>query len=81
MELYIIRHGDPDYANDTLTEKGWKQAEALVPRMVKVKPTKIYASPRGRAQDTAKPSLKVLAQKLSFLWKTTVVGSQELQRT
>ena len=66
MELYIIRHGDPDYANDTLTEKGWKQAEALVPRMVKVNPTKIYASPRGRAQDTAKPSLKVLGMEYTI---------------
>ena len=24
MELLIIRHGDPDYTIDSLTEKGWK---------------------------------------------------------
>lgn len=66
MELYIIRHGDPDYANDTLTEKGWKEAEALVPRMVQINPTKIYASPRGRAQDTSKPSLKVLGMEYTI---------------
>jgi len=37
MILYIIRHGDPDYANDTLTEYGWRQAEALGERMAKEK--------------------------------------------
>ena len=29
MELLIIRHGDPDYTIDSLTEKGWKEAEYL----------------------------------------------------
>ena len=66
MELYIIRHGDPDYANDTLTELGWKQAEALVPRLLKINPTDVYASPRGRAQDTAKPSLKALGMEYTI---------------
>ena len=26
MLLYIIRHGDPDYTTDTLTERGWQQS-------------------------------------------------------
>ncbi len=60
MELYIIRHGDPDSPNDRLTEKGWKEAEALVPRLLKIAPTDIYASPLKRAQETAQPSLKAL---------------------
>lgn len=29
MELLIIRHGDPDYKIDSLTKKGWKEAEYL----------------------------------------------------
>ena len=29
MDLIIIRHGDPDYEHDTLTERGWKEAEIL----------------------------------------------------
>ena len=29
MKLIIVRHGDPDYENDTLTERGWKEAKAL----------------------------------------------------
>ena len=60
MELYIIRHGDPDYANDTLTEKGWKQAEQLAPRMAALNPVLVFCSPRKRAQDTAKPALELL---------------------
>ena len=30
MRLYIIRHGDPDYTTDTLTEKGQREAPALL---------------------------------------------------
>lgn len=60
MKLYIIRHGDPDYTNDTLTPLGWKEAEALVPRMKHIQPTDIYTSPLGRAQDTARPTCKAL---------------------
>ena len=26
MRLLIVRHGDPDYSIDSLTEKGWKEA-------------------------------------------------------
>ena len=28
MKLTIIRHGDPDYDHDTLTPRGWKEAQA-----------------------------------------------------
>ena len=33
MLLYIIRHGDPCYNPDSLTEKGKRQAEALARRL------------------------------------------------
>ena len=29
MKLMIIRHGDPYYVNDSLTKKGWREAEFL----------------------------------------------------
>ena len=29
MKILIVRHGDPDYSIDSLTEKGWKEAEYL----------------------------------------------------
>ncbi len=58
MKLIIVRHGDPDYANDTLTELGWKEAEALSERMKNVKADECYVSPLGRAKETASLSLK-----------------------
>ena len=37
MRILIIRHGDPDYANDTLTEKGHKEAKLLAEKLKKEK--------------------------------------------
>ncbi len=53
MRLLIIRHGDPDYANDTLTEKGKKEAQLLAERLKKERVDYIYSSPLGRAKNTA----------------------------
>lgn len=60
MRIIFIRHGDPDYENDTLTEKGWKEAAALSERVRKWNVDDFYLSPLGRAQDTASLSLKAL---------------------
>ena len=35
MRLIIVRHGDPNYEIDSLTEKGWREAEFLSVRMEK----------------------------------------------
>ena len=32
MRLLFIRHGDPDYVNDTLTAKGHREAALLAER-------------------------------------------------
>ena len=53
MELFIIRHGDPDYARDSLTEKGVREAKLLSERMEKENIDYFYCSPLGRAQKTA----------------------------
>lgn len=58
MKLMIIRHGDPDYKNDSLTERGQKEAELLCHRLMKENITKVYCSPLGRAQKTATPFLE-----------------------
>ena len=29
MRIIIVRHGDPDYSIDSLTETGWKEAKIL----------------------------------------------------
>lgn len=54
MRLYIIRHADPDYKNDTITPAGHLEAQALAERMRKLGLDKIYCSPLGRAKATAK---------------------------
>lgn len=58
MKLIFIRHGDPDYEKDSLTEKGWREAEILADRVADWDIKKIYCSPLGRAQDTCSVSLK-----------------------
>ncbi len=54
MRLYIIRHGDPDYAVDGLTAAGQKEAEALAKRLRSIGLDRLYTSPKGRARATAK---------------------------
>ena len=56
MLLFYVRHGDPDYVNDSLTEQGFLQANAVVSRMERIRPDRIFASNRGRAILTAKPT-------------------------
>ncbi len=58
MRLILIRHGDPDYANDNLTEKGKREAELLSDRVKTWDVTKFYSSPLGRAKATAEPTMK-----------------------
>lgn len=61
MRLIFIRHGDPDYANDNLTEKGKREVALLTERVCKWKNiTAFYSSPLGRARATGEPSLKKL---------------------
>lgn len=58
MKLLIVRHGDPDYSIDSLTPKGWKEAEYLAERLAKLDVKAFYVSPLGRAKDTASCTLK-----------------------
>lgn len=63
MKILIIRHAEPDYSIDSLTEKGWKEAEYLSERLAKMNIKDIYVSPLGRAKDTASFTLKKLGKK------------------
>ena len=58
MKLLIIRHGDPDYVNDTLTEVGKIEAELLAKWLTPRTIDKIYVSPLGRAKATAEYTMK-----------------------
>lgn len=60
MRLIFIRHAEPDYSFDGLTENGQKEAEALSKRVSKWDVDRFYCSPMGRAIATAEPSLKAL---------------------
>ena len=53
MRLIFVRHGEPDYEKDCLTENGIKQAKSTAERLRGEDIRAIYASPMGRAIQTA----------------------------
>jgi len=62
MKIIIVRHGDPDYELDYLTEKGFREAELLADRLTKLTVRDFYCSPLGRARATAKVTLDRLGR-------------------
>ena len=62
MKLVIIRHGDPNYELDSLTERGFTEAELLSEKVKNMDVTAFYCSPLGRAQATAKPTLEKMGR-------------------
>ena len=58
MKILIVRHAEPDYAIDSLTEKGRREAELLSERLCRLDVKAFYVSPLGRAQDTAAYTLR-----------------------
>ena len=53
MKIVIIRHAEPDYINNTLTEKGFREAKYLGEYYKDAKFDAIYSSPLPRAFYTA----------------------------
>ena len=62
MRLLFIRHGDPDYSIDNLTEKGKIEAELLANMIDTFGIDEVYQSPLGRAKATAAYSLNRLGK-------------------
>lgn len=62
MKLLIIRHGDPDYVHDSLTEKGDREAQLLAERISRLDVKDFYVSPMGRAKRTAKFTLEKMGR-------------------
>lgn len=58
MKFLIIRHGDPNYEIDSLTEKGKVEAALLGKKLDKIQLDDVYVSPLGRAKLTAEIALK-----------------------
>jgi probable phosphoglycerate mutase len=52
VEILLIRHGDPDYAHDSLTPKGVVEAQRLAKALRDIAIDDLYVSPLGRAQET-----------------------------
>ena len=67
MKLIIIRHADPDYAIDSLTQKGWREARLLAKRISALTVKEFYVSPLGRARDTANTTLERLGRTAQVL--------------
>lgn len=67
MKILIVRHGEPDYSIDSLTPKGWREAELLSDRMSRLDVDAFYVSPMGRARDTAKPTLEKMHRQAEIL--------------
>ena len=60
MRIVFVRHGEPDYARDCLTELGRIQAKKAAQRLLGEGIGEIYASPLGRARETAQAAAEVL---------------------
>lgn len=67
MKLLIIRHADPDYDRDSLTEKGWREAQLLATRIAAMDIKEFYVSPLGRARDTANVTLNKINRNAEVL--------------
>ncbi len=53
MRLLFIRHAEPDYATDSLTEKGRREAALLAKAIPSLRIDRCFVSPLGRARETA----------------------------
>ncbi|MBR4577053.1 MAG: histidine phosphatase family protein [Clostridia bacterium] len=60
MRIVIVRHGEPDYEHDCLTEKGRLQALAAAERLREEGIEEIFSSPLGRAAETAAAAAEAL---------------------
>ena len=78
MLLYIVRHGDPIYVTDSLTERGRMQAEAVGKRMLDAGIDRIFSSPMGRAMETAEPACRLLGIEKEIEDWTHEIGDERL---
>ena len=67
MRILLVRHAEPDYAHDSLTEKGKREALLLGRRLAKIPATAYYVSPLGRARETAEYTLRLTGRQAETL--------------
>ena len=62
MKLLLVRHAEPDYEHDSITEKGRREAAFLSQRLAQIPAKAYYVSPLGRAKATAGPTLNAVGR-------------------
>lgn len=67
MRILLVRHGEPDYRTDSLTEKGRREAELLSRRLEHIPAKAYYVSPLGRARETADFTLRRVGREAEVL--------------
>ena len=67
MRILIIRHAEPNYEIDGLTEKGKIEAELLSERLANESIEYFYCSPLGRARQTVAPTLEKTGGSVEYL--------------
>lgn len=81
MRLYIIRHADPDYPNNTITPEGHLEAQALSKRLALHGLDRIYVSPMGRAIDTMRYTAELLKMEYGIEEWTKELNHLKLENT
>ncbi|MBP1586671.1 MAG: histidine phosphatase family protein [Lachnospiraceae bacterium] len=67
MRIIFVRHGEPDYEHDCLTETGKVQAVLAAKRLKDEGITEIWSSPLGRARQTAQAASEELGLPVSIV--------------
>ena len=67
MKLIVVRHGEPDYEHDSLTEKGDREASLLADMLGRMDIKAFYCSPLGRARRTASFTLEKTGREAEIL--------------
>ena len=67
MKIMFVRHAEPWYAIDSLTEKGHREAELLSRRLSKLDVKAFYSSPLGHARETGRYTLEKLGREAEIL--------------
>ncbi|MBO4866643.1 MAG: histidine phosphatase family protein [Ruminococcus sp.] len=88
MRILILRHGEPDYAKDCLTETGIAQAKLLAERLAGEDIRDFYVSPMGRARETCAATLEKYPGKqaevcewlheFDLMWENPDSGKKEM---
>ncbi|TMV50665.1 histidine phosphatase family protein [Paenibacillus mesophilus] len=76
MKIYLIRHAEPDYPNQTITAAGHLEAQALAGHLREVGVDRIYCSPINRAVHTMQYTADLLGMEPVFEPWTRELGWQ-----